>query len=63
MGQLLIDGNHRAARALRRREDFLTYLLPDREARIFCAAPWPKIRKLLVEAVRKLLIPGTISFH
>lgn len=28
-GRLVIDGNHRAARALRRGEEFLAYLLPE----------------------------------
>lgn len=30
-GRLVIDGNHRAARALRRGEEFLALLLPERE--------------------------------
>jgi hypothetical protein len=34
LGRLVIDGNHRAARALRNGEEFLAYLLPVRETRI-----------------------------
>jgi hypothetical protein len=30
-GRLVIDGNHRAARALQRSEEFLAFLLPERE--------------------------------
>ncbi len=32
-GRLVIDGNHRAARALRRGEEFTAFLLPERETR------------------------------
>jgi hypothetical protein len=32
-GRLVIDGNHRAARALRRGDEFLAFLLPERETR------------------------------